>query len=114
MTGVQTCALPISVRVLRTGAQETGGEEGDVSTAPVTALRTHSYSTSALKNGGEEDEYAKHSEKEGNRVRTYYCCRSEGVSKGLKEGALCNKPNKEVIDSSTGSTLWQLEKERAH
>lgn len=45
---------------------------------------------------------------------TYYCCRSEDVSKGLKEGALCNKPNKEVIDSSTGSTLWQLEKEKAH
>lgn len=33
---------------------------------------------------------------------TYYCCRSEAVSKGLKEGALCNKPNKEVIDRSTG------------
>ena len=24
------------------------------------------------------------------------------VSRGLKEGALCNKPNKEVIDRSTG------------
>lgn len=33
---------------------------------------------------------------------TYYCCRSEAVSRGLKEGALCNKPNKEVIDRSTG------------
>lgn len=33
---------------------------------------------------------------------TYYCCRSEAVSKGLKAGALCNKPNKEVIDRSTG------------
>lgn len=33
---------------------------------------------------------------------TYYWCRSEAVSRGLKEGALCNKPNKEVIDRSTG------------
>lgn len=33
---------------------------------------------------------------------TYYCCRSEAVSRGLKEGALCNRPNKEVIDRSTG------------
>lgn len=36
---------------------------------------------------------------------TYYFCRSEAVSRGLKEGAVCNKPNKEVIDRSTGSFL---------
>lgn len=49
--------------------------------------------------------------KEGkNRKWTYYCCRSEAVSKGVKEGALCNKPNKEVIDSSTGSTLLAVRK----
>lgn len=38
-------------------------------------------------------------------VWTYYFCRSEAVSRGVKEGALCNKPNKEVIDRSTGSFL---------
>jgi len=35
---------------------------------------------------------------------TYYCCRSEAASRGLNAGALCNKPNKEVIDRSTGSS----------
>lgn len=58
------------------------------------------------------DEHAECSDKrwKKNGEWTYYCCRSEAVSKGVKEGALCNKPNKEVIDSSTGSTLLAVKK----
>lgn len=54
-----------------------------------------------LKETGRQD--IKHWYSKKKEAWTYYFCRSVAVSRGLKEGALCNKPNKEVIDRSTGS-----------
>lgn len=108
-THIRSCQ---AVLVLLGGTQETGGVGGQqwspLSNWEQTSILLHK----RWKWTG--DEHAECGNKRGENVEwTYYCCRSEAVSKGVKEGALCNKPNKEVIDSSTGSTLLAVRKEQA-